>query len=893
MILPLLVLQLTVFSQANKVQVGMTRYDLQTNNSIQRRVVVDPTTKDVVVTYTGSNEDNNDYLDRGTGYAYYDKANNVWKNRSGANLTIPVTSYPGRIEAVRTGWPNPIFIGNREMVISHESTGSSNGLNMSFRNSKGSGTWTNQKITTAAETWPRAANNGKDIMLVSSVFDTEFEGVQGGLLFIKSTDSGKTWSQPAGITGINIENYPNGLGGDLYSIDMNRNGVTAVLTGRNDITIYKTTNMGSTWTKIPIYPTSDNATLTRADRSDGSYSVIVDDNNKVHCFWGVSSSYTDGTENFVDLSRQGIAYWNENMGNKPPIIIPQTYFIKEGNFAKSPFGRFNTTNRNGGEALGYNGSANVYGSAPVTWPSAGIDASGNLYLTFAYNRGRVDSTNNGVNIDEDVTGYNMYDIYVLKSTDGGTTWTGPVNVSKTLNKECTYPSMARYVDDSVRLVYQEDDFAGGAVTSVVSGSPGSGSHLPGPVRSLNRIIYASVAVADIVNPTNSLNVEPVMAVKTKSRDFYEAINPNNQNSAFAIFHTFTKNCNKSQELDIPFTLTKQYVYDHLIEIYDDQPVNIDSIKIAPFQNFPNFRIDSSAEYVYTITYNDPSGNKPVNSVISILDTFFLILDVQDDTEAPVITLNGDQYVYVKKGQSYTELGFTATDNNNCSSPALTNPSAPNTSTNGVKELEYKAKDAAGNESKIIRYVIVGEPAVADFENDTITASKIMAKNISLSLLDKSKDPSSSYVWKTKDAQNKIVSNSLATTFDLDRTINSTVRSFDSLCLEVSNFFNTGKRSQICKQLKFVSSIDNLNKTSFDVNVYPNPFSGIANVSIKGTDARIALIKVIAQNGQEVFSSSVNNLNTDFPIDLSHLSRGVYILNIELDGQVNSKKITIK
>lgn len=892
MILPLLVLQLTVFSQANKVQVGMTRYDLQTNNSIQRRIVVDPTTKDVVVTYTGSNEDNNDFNDRGTGYAFYDKANNVWKNRTGANLTLPVTSYPGRVEAVRTGWPNPIFIGNRELVISHESTGSSNGLNMSFRNSKGSGTWTNQKITTGAETWPRAANNGKDIMLVSSVFQQEFEGVQGGLLFIKSTDSGKTWSQPAGITGVDIDNYPTGLGGDLYSIDMNKNGVTAVLTGRSDISVYKTTNMGSTWTKIPIYSTSNNTTLERADRADGSYSVLVDDNNKVHCFWGVASTYSDGTSGFVDLSRQGIAYWNENMVNKPPIIIPQTYFIKEGNFAKSPFGRFNTTNKNGGEDLGYAGSANVYNASPVTWPSSGIDASGNLYLTYAYNRGRIDSTNNGVNVDEDVTGYNMYDIYVLKSTDGGITWTGPVNVSEKLNKECTYPSMARYVDDSVRLVYQEDDFAGGAVISA-SGSPGSGSHLPGPVRSINRIMYASVAVTDIVNPTNTLNVEPIMAIKTKSRDFYEAIDPSVQNSAFAIFHTFTKNCNKSQELDIPFTLTKQYVYDHLIEVYDDQPIVIDSIKIAPYQNLPNFKLDSAATYVYTITYNDPSGNKPVNSVISILDTFFFFLDVQDDTEAPVITLNGDQYVYVEKGKSYTEQGFTAADNNNCSSPTLTNPSAPNTSTNGVYELVYKAKDAAGNESSVTRYVIVGEAAKADFKDEKITTTKITAKNTSLNLYDKTKDPSSSYVWKTKDAQNKIVSNSLATTLDLDRTINSTVKSFDSLCLEVSNFFNKGKKDQICKELKFVSSIDNLNKTSFDVNVYPNPFSGIANVSIKGADAKIALVKVIAQNGQEVFSSSVKNLNSDFPIDLSHLSRGVYILNIELDGQVNSKKITIK
>jgi ribosomal protein L2 len=94
-------------------------------------------------------------------------------------------------------------------------------------------------------------------------------------------------------------------------------------------------------------------------------------------------------------------------------------------------------------------------------------------------------------------------------------------------------------------------------------------------------------------------------------------------------------------------------------------------------------------------------------------------------------------------------------------------------------------------------------------------------------------------------------------------------------------------------LKFSSSIDNINKTTFDVNVYPNPFNGIANISIKGSNSKFASLKVIAQNGQEVFNGSMTNLNSDFPIDLSHLSKGIYILNIELDGQINSKKITIK
>jgi hypothetical protein len=38
-----------------------------------------------------------------------------------------------------------------------------------------------------------------------------------------------------------------------------------------------------------------------------------------------------------------------------------------------------------------------------------------------------------------------------------------------------------------------------------------------------------------------------------------------------------------------------------VEIYDDQPISIDSIKIAPFTNYPNFRIDSEINIMALIS----------------------------------------------------------------------------------------------------------------------------------------------------------------------------------------------------------------------------------------------------------------------------------------------------
>ena len=62
-------------------------------------------------------------------------------------MTPPIDTFYGRIEAVRVGWPNPMFIGNKELIISHKSSTGSNGIYQSSRAAAGTSTWTDLSVT--------------------------------------------------------------------------------------------------------------------------------------------------------------------------------------------------------------------------------------------------------------------------------------------------------------------------------------------------------------------------------------------------------------------------------------------------------------------------------------------------------------------------------------------------------------------------------------------------------------------------------------------------------------------------------------------------------------------------------------------------------------------------
>ena len=79
-----------------------------------------------------------------------------------------------------------------------------------------------------------------------------------------------------------------------------------------------------------------------------------------------------------------------------------------------------------------------------------------------------------------------------------------------------------------------------------------------------------------------------------------------------------------------------------------------------------------------------------------------------------------------------------------------------------------------------------------------------------------------------------------------------------------------------------------------LEIYPNPSKGNIKVLIPNQEAGMADVLVCDLNGRKLYSrqfQTTNEINT-FDIDLSHLVRGVYLLNVRINGTSQSRKLVI-
>jgi hypothetical protein len=117
----------------------------------------------------------------------------------------------------------------------------------------------------------------------------------------------------------------------------------------------------------------------------------------------------------------------------------------------------------------------------------------------------------------------------------------------------------------------------------------------------------------------------------------------------------------------------------------------------------NFNVDTNIVGSYSATYNvaDSSGNiaETVTRTINILAV--------PDTEAPIITLVGDAVINLYVGDTYTELGATATDNvdGNLTSAVVIDNSNVNTSIAGSYSATYNVTDSSSNVAEAVARTI--------------------------------------------------------------------------------------------------------------------------------------------------------------------------------------------
>ncbi|HKK10242.1 MAG TPA: hypothetical protein VJ939_05365, partial [Bacteroidales bacterium] len=167
-----------------ETQVGLSQYDLQSNAALANRA---HRYEDGSMAYvwTMGLDDAPSFPDRGAGYNYFDGSE--WG---------PVPDE--RVEDERVGWPNYAPLGeNGEIIVSHTGTV----LKISTRENKGSGDWSYQTFEGPEGhdiLWPRLTTNGNTIHLVGALPNetnggTIYEGLDGALVYSRSTDGGDTW----------------------------------------------------------------------------------------------------------------------------------------------------------------------------------------------------------------------------------------------------------------------------------------------------------------------------------------------------------------------------------------------------------------------------------------------------------------------------------------------------------------------------------------------------------------------------------------------------------------------------------------------------------------------------------------------------------------------------
>jgi hypothetical protein len=258
-VLLLNLLSFAMISLFAQTQVGVTSYDLQTNNANCRRVAMNPAGQ-VVVTYTKSLAYSEAAPDRGTGYNYRN-AGGTW-----STTTFPTSSFT-RFDIGRTGWSNVGFLSNgNEIIVSHfaDDVSSFGGLQVQQRALGSNGAWTTTSLNstnpnftfTDDATWPRMAISGDSIFLISSVqIGTFVNGVDGGIYAHRSLDGGATWTESF-VPFINGNNFT-AIGADAYAIDANEDGVIAIVVGRYNSFLLKSTDFGTTWTTTKIVEVLD------------------------------------------------------------------------------------------------------------------------------------------------------------------------------------------------------------------------------------------------------------------------------------------------------------------------------------------------------------------------------------------------------------------------------------------------------------------------------------------------------------------------------------------------------------------------------------------------------------------------------------------------------------
>lgn len=522
------------------ITVGETYYDLQTNASIGRRIVLHPNGKVSAVWTTSPTTSNGEFPTRGSGYNHFNGTS--W---------LPTQSAP--IEGgTRTGWPSiGVTSDGKEFVLGHEAN--LGGFYLSKNTAIGSQSWTlspnilddqTDPLENRAPIWGRAAAGNGYIHVLANYTPSGNNatvvraGVSVPTTYSRLSSNGDVVDISNGLLPMYDSTLYASGGGDNYAIDVRDSIVAIVMGGLGDpVSMWKSTNNGDSFTYFDVdnyaYKGKNNAAqlmmaMDTAITSDGSVEILIDNDGKVHVFYSTSrviGRLGDATGDTIIAFYPGamnqIIHWVEG-STELQLAGTNVDLDSNGALAINPE-TFNALGANGVLPNGVQSAARTGTTSLTTMPSASIDADGNMFLVYSAAIEAVAGL-----VSPHIYNANHRDILITYSTDGGLTWMGPQTLTRDYTLENNFPCISKVTDDNIHVIFQQDDFPG---TSLQNNNDGGYTHPNG----LNKIQYVTVPKSEILN--NEIGILSTNEVKAKKVFVIgqNAPNPFNETSEVTIY----------------------------------------------------------------------------------------------------------------------------------------------------------------------------------------------------------------------------------------------------------------------------------------------------------------------------------------------------------------------